>query len=62
MRYLKELHEGEHISEIYFCKTKVVAKSKTDKTYYSLTLQDKTGTIDAKVARKKRPLSFIWAV
>lgn len=49
MRYLKELHEGEHISEIYFCKTKVVAKSKTDKTYYSLTLQDKTGTIDAKV-------------
>ncbi len=49
MRYLKELREGEHVSEIYYCKTKVVAKTKTDKTYYSLTLQDKTGTIDAKV-------------
>ncbi len=49
MRYIKELHEGENISEIYFCKSKVVAKTKTDKTYYSLVLQDKTGTIDAKV-------------
>ena len=49
LRYIKELHEGENVSEIYFCKTKIVAKTKTDKTYYSLTLQDKTGTIDAKV-------------
>ncbi len=49
MRYLKELHEGENLSGVYFCKSKVVAKTKTDKTYYSLTLQDKTGTIDAKV-------------
>ena len=49
MRYIRELHEGENISGIYFCKAKTVAKTKADKTYYSLVLQDKTGTIDAKV-------------
>ncbi len=49
MKYLRELYEGENVSEIYFCKSKIVAKSKNDKTYYSLTLQDKSGTIDAKV-------------
>ena len=49
MRYIRELHEGENISGIYFCKTKTVAKTKAEKTYYSLVLQDKTGTIDAKV-------------
>ena len=49
MRYIKEFREGENVSEIYFCKTKIVAKTKAEKTYYSLTLQDRTGTIDAKV-------------
>jgi 3'-5' exoribonuclease len=49
VRYIRELHEGENITGVYFCKTKTVAKTKADKTYYSLVLQDKTGTIDAKV-------------
>lgn len=49
MNYINTLHEGDNISEIYFCKSKIVAQSKAGKTYYSLTLQDKTGTIDGKI-------------
>lgn len=49
MNYIKELREGEMISEVYLCKNKVVAKTKAGKSYYSMQLQDKTGTIDAKV-------------
>ncbi len=49
MRYLKDIHEGETISETYLCKKKQALKTKTGKSYYSLLLQDKTGTIDAKI-------------
>ena len=37
------------VSETYFCKVKQTQKTKAGKSYYSLTLQDKTGTLDAKV-------------
>lgn len=37
------------VSDIYLCKNKVVAKTKMGKTYYSLLLQDKTGTLDSKI-------------
>lgn len=49
MRYINEFREGEIVGDIYLCKTKQVAKTKAGKTYYSLLLQDKTGTIDAKI-------------
>ena len=49
MHYIQELQEGERISEIYLCKTKVTATSKTGKSYYALKLQDKTGVVDGKV-------------
>ena len=49
MRYIGELREGEMISETYLCKVKQTLKTKAGKSYYSLTLQDKTGTLDAKV-------------
>ncbi|MCI8466024.1 MAG: HD domain-containing protein [Lachnospiraceae bacterium] len=49
MKYIATLREGERISEIYLCKTKQVAKTKMGKTYYSLVLQDKSGTIDGKI-------------
>lgn len=49
MIYINTLREGDNISEIYFCKDKVVAQSKAGKTYYSLKLQDRTGIVDAKV-------------
>ena len=49
MNYINTLREGDMISEVYLCKTKVTAQTKAGKNYYSMTLQDKTGTIDAKV-------------
>ena len=49
MRYLKDLHEGDMVSENYLCKTKQTLQTKMGKNYYSLTLQDKTATFDGKV-------------
>ncbi len=49
MRYIKELTEDERVVEHFLCKQKQSLKSRNGKTYYSLKLQDKTGTIDAKV-------------
>ena len=49
MKYIAQIREGERVSEIYLCKTKNVAKTKAGKTYYSLVLQDKSGTVDAKI-------------
>lgn len=49
MRYIENLWEGERVSAIFLCKNKVNAKTKAGRTYYSLTLQDKTGVLDAKV-------------
>ena len=49
MRYINDLREGENVSDIYLCKSKNIAKTKAGKTYYSLTLQDKTGVIDTKI-------------
>ena len=49
MRYINELKSGDMISDIYLCKTKQTLKTKAGKSYYSMMLQDKTGTVDAKV-------------
>ncbi len=49
MRYINEFAENEHIIDHYLCKQKQSLKSRAGKTYYSLKLQDKTGTIDAKI-------------
>lgn len=49
MRYIGELREGDNVSDTYLCKQKLTLTTKAGKNYYSLLLQDKTGTIDAKV-------------
>ncbi len=49
MRYINELREDEHLVGHFLCKEKQSLKSKAGKTYYSLKLQDKTGTLNAKV-------------
>ena len=49
MRFIADLREGDHISGIYLCKNKQSLKTKAGKSYYSMLLQDKTGTLDAKV-------------
>ena len=49
MKYLKDYNDGDRVFDIYLCKHKVSAVTKNGKPYESLILQDKTGTIDAKV-------------
>ncbi len=49
MRYIESLREGERINEIYLCKNKQPSVTKAGKPFVSLTLQDKTGTLDAKI-------------
>jgi len=49
MRYIKDLRDGEMLSETYLCKVKQTLTTKAGKNYYSLALQDKTGLLDAKI-------------
>jgi 3'-5' exoribonuclease len=49
MKYIESYREGEKFAGTYLCKEKRELKTKAGKTYYSLLLQDKTGTADAKV-------------
>ena len=49
MKYIETLREGEKVADIYFCKSKSSAVTKNGKPYDSVLLQDKTGTIDAKI-------------
>lgn len=49
MKYIKDYKEGDRISDIYLCKHKQAAVTKNGKPYYNVILQDKTGTMDAKV-------------
>lgn len=49
MKYIDSLREGERINEIYLCKVKQPALTKAGKPYDNLILQDKTGTLDAKI-------------
>jgi 3'-5' exoribonuclease len=49
MKYIGTLREGEKINEIYLCKYKQAAVTKNGKPYDNVTLQDKTGTLEAKI-------------
>lgn len=49
MKFLEQIRDGENVNEIYLVKTKTSAMTKNGKPYENLTLQDKTGTMDAKL-------------
>jgi 3'-5' exoribonuclease len=49
MRYVESFREGMHVSDVYLCKNKQIALTKSGKEYGNLLLQDKTGTVDAKI-------------
>lgn len=49
MRFIETFHEGDKINDIYLCKYKQSATAKNGKIYENVILQDKTGTIDAKI-------------
>lgn len=49
MKYIEAFKEGDRVSDIYLCKHKQSAVTKNGKPYENVILQDKTGTIDAKI-------------
>lgn len=49
MKFIESLREGDRVCDIYLCKQRTSAVTKNGKPYDSLIIQDKTGTIDAKV-------------
>ena len=55
MKYIKEYKDGDRVFDIYFCKFKSSAVTKNGKSYDNVILQDKTGTIDAKIWDPNNP-------
>lgn len=55
MKFIKDLKEGDRIFDIYLCKHKQAAVTKNGKAYENVVLQDKTGTVDAKVWEPNNP-------
>ena len=49
MKYIKDYKEGDRVFDIYLCKHKQSAVTKNGKSYDNVILQDKTGTLDAKI-------------
>lgn len=49
MKFIKDYKEGDRVFDIYLCKHKLSAVTKNGKPYDNVILQDKTGTVDAKV-------------
>ncbi|MBQ2041110.1 MAG: HD domain-containing protein [Lachnospiraceae bacterium] len=49
MKYIDTLQDGMHVSGVYLCKTKTIALTKNGKEYGNITLQDKTGQLEAKI-------------
>lgn len=55
MKYIESMKEGEKVSAIFLCKFCQNAVAKNGKTYINVVLQDKTGTIDAKIWEPNSP-------
>lgn len=49
MKFIKDYSDGDRVFDIYLCKHKTSAVTKNGKPYDTAVLQDKTGTIDAKI-------------
>ncbi len=49
MKYIESFREGDRISDIYLCKRRQQAVAKNGKAYENVTLQDKTGCVEAKI-------------
>lgn len=55
MKFIETLREGTGVNDIYLCKHKQAAVTKNGKPYENLILQDKTGTLDAKIWEPDSP-------
>ncbi|MBO6215535.1 MAG: HD domain-containing protein [Lachnospiraceae bacterium] len=69
MQYINTMKEGMKLKDVYLVKKLVHAQTKAGKEYWNVTLQDKTGAVDAKVWDPESPgindfdaKDFIWVV
>ncbi len=49
MRFIESIKENDVVMDHYLCSSKQVLKTRAGKTYYSIRLQDKSGTIEGKI-------------
>ena len=49
MKWIKDYKDGDRVFDIYLCKHKQSAVTKNGKSYENVILQDRTGTVDAKI-------------
>ena len=67
MRFIAQFTEGYRVSDVYLAKNRQIAVTKNGKEYANVVLQDKTGTIDAKIWDLTSPgigdfetLDYVW--
>lgn len=49
MKYLADYHDGDRVFDVYLCKHRTSAMTKTGKPYDTVILQDKSGTLEGKI-------------
>ncbi|WP_091204707.1 3'-5' exoribonuclease YhaM family protein [Oribacterium sp. WCC10] len=55
MKFIETFYDGMRVSDVYLVKTKNTALTKNGKEYLNVTLQDRTGQVDAKVWEPNSP-------
>ena len=69
MKYINTFQDGTQVKDIYLCKKVNRAHTKAGKAYMNVTLQDKTGMVDAKIWEPDSPgignfeeLDYVWVI
>ena len=55
MKFIENFYDGLRVSDVYLVKTKNAALTKNGKEYLNVTLQDRTGQVDAKIWEPNSP-------
>ena len=55
MKFINTLKEGDRVKGIYLCKKRLTVTTKAGKNFEIVTLQDKTGSIEAKIWNPSNP-------
>ena len=55
MVFIRDFQEGDRVTGTYLVRTKATYQSKRGKDYFSLTLGDRTGTVDTKIWDTESP-------
>ena len=69
MKYINTFQEGTQVKDVYLCKRAQSAMTKAGKHYMNVSLQDKTGMVDAKIWDPDSPgigdfeeMDYVWVI